>query len=667
MELTRISYPALGAEADEPLSKSVVAAVSSFWSRRWSSISIATRVSIILSVAIGVIFAVAAAVSYRDAKDQALAEALGKLDSYNLEVVAEQEQRFQKLAAAHRHATELLRGELAGTGRYSAADIEWLYPRRGDGSRRTGDALYEGSNTPLGYMRGMGGFVGQEPSPTEARVLVAATVLVHAIGEGLRPDLKSMSFFTPKNTLVMFAPDRPDKLLYYRREAPADMSFEGREFLDIVLPRNNPQGHTRCTSLQPILYDKTGRTWTSGCMTPAYVNGRFVGAWGNSILLDDLLAASHFEALPGADVILVSREGRLIRHPLYTKQNAAGTERYLDLTKTKQPELRELWRLLREHSSAEYIGAAPGLGGYVAVRRIPTPGWYAVTIQREAVVVAAANRALVRVAVTALICLCLQAAILFFILHWRVGLPLRRLMSQADQLVHRVAGASRMSLHGNGDEVEQLTSRFEQMGAEVLNAHAVLETRVVDRTRELGALNDELRILTETDPLTGLANRRRAMRELGSLLKQRGGMVSVIMFDVDHFKKINDTQGHPVGDQVLQEIARRAEQLFRPEDIVARIGGEEFLIILPRTRQSFAHRVAERLREAMAAEPAQTAAGKVQFTVSVGFASAARGERDEGLYRRVDEALYEAKRSGRNKTRMAALPPEFLKTQIASA
>lgn len=622
--------------------------------RRRRSLSIATRTAAWLSFGIGIIFAVAAWVSYSDSRQQSLSEALAKLDAYNRDIVSEQESRFQRLVAAHRHATELLKGELTAQPDpvTTAAKLDQLFPRAGDGSRRSADWLFEGGLTSAGYVRGIGGFVGREPSADEVLLLLTATRVIHAIGEGLRPELKSMSFFTPTDTLVMFAPDRPDKLLYYRREAPADMTLKGREFLDITLPANNPQRRTRCTSLQPILYDRTGRTWTTGCMTPIYVDGRYVGGWGSSLLLDDLLASSHFEGLPETDVILVSKEGRLIRHPEFTRQNNAGTQRYLDLTKTDAPELKELWALLRGLKAEQFTGAVPELDGYAAVRRIPTPGWYAVTLQRDTVVAATARRALTRVAITALICLILQASLLFLFLRWNVRKPLRRLMWKADLLAAHIAGNRQRQVRASGDEVRQLADTFELMADEVIRAHSGLEAKVIERTQQLATLNSELRTLAETDPLTGLMNRRRGMMEAEALIASEAGG-SLVLFDVDHFKKINDTQGHAAGDEVLKAIAREAQVLMRPNDHLARIGGEEFMILLPGADASDAFAVAERLREAMAELAVDMDAVAIRFTISLGIARASDGETVKTLYNRADEALYEAKRSGRNRTRLA--------------
>lgn len=603
---------------------------------------------------IGIIFGVAAFVAYNDSREHSLAEALAKLDAYNRDIVAEQEGRFQRLAAAHRHASELLAGELRDRpdGLSPEAELEELFPRQADGSRRSADWLFEGGSTRFGFVRGVGGFVGREPSTQDATLLLAATRVIHAIGEGLRPELKSMSFFTPDDTLVMFAPDRPDTLLYYRREAPADMSLKGREFLDITLPFNNPKRTTRCTSLQPILYDTTGRTWTTGCMTPIYVGGRYVGGWGSSLLLDDLLASSHFEGLPETEVILVSNEGRLIRHPQFTRQKNAGTQRYLDLTKADAPDLKALWRFLGRMQVSEFVGAVPELDGYAAVRRIPTPGWYAVTLQRDTVVASAARRALTRVTITAMICLGLQAALLFLFLRWNVRKPLRRLMWKADLLASHVAGTTGHSSRASGDEVQQLADKFELMADEILRAHSGLEAKVAERTSQLADLNKELRTLAETDPLTGLLNRRRIMLEAEAMMASAPAG-SLILFDVDHFKKINDTQGHAVGDEVLKAIAREAQALMRPGDYLARIGGEEFMVLLPVADALDAFAVAERLREAMADMVVDTDAASVRFTISLGVARVSPEESIQALYNRADEALYEAKRSGRNRSKLA--------------
>lgn len=158
-----------------------------------------------------------------------------------------------------------------------------------------------------------------------------------------------------------------------------------------------------------------------------------------------------------------------------------------------------------------------------------------------------------------------------------------------------------------------------------------------------------------TDPLTGVYNRHYLDKNLPRLFDRSRGSkkpVSVVMIDLDHFKKVNDTYGHHVGDQVLQELVRRLNVGLRYFDMVVRMGGEEFAIIMPETNYQAAMSVAERLREALANSPIVIKQPEVSInaTMSVGVASADEGEEtSETLFKLADEALYKAKNTGRNK------------------
>ena len=161
--------------------------------------------------------------------------------------------------------------------------------------------------------------------------------------------------------------------------------------------------------------------------------------------------------------------------------------------------------------------------------------------------------------------------------------------------------------------------------------------------------------LAVTDQLTGLHNRRYMTGQLNALVNRavRGGdPVSALMIDIDHFKKINDNFGHPVGDEVLREFAVRLASNVRAVDLPCRYGGEEFTVIMPDTRLEDAQRIAERIRLHVAGSPFRVAGGEENLTVtiSIGVASTL-GEDDspEALLKRADEAVYEAKSAGRNK------------------
>lgn len=171
--------------------------------------------------------------------------------------------------------------------------------------------------------------------------------------------------------------------------------------------------------------------------------------------------------------------------------------------------------------------------------------------------------------------------------------------------------------------------------------------------------NARLEQLAQTDPLTQLLNRRalteRITAEMERALRYDSTM-ALLMIDLDHFKKVNDTYGHLVGDDVLRDVAQLLGETIRGSDIVARYGGEEFLVLLPETDDEGAERFAERIRSAV--EQHRFVAGKesgtLTMTTSVGVAvfPAARIESVEDLFARADAALYRAKADGRNRVRM---------------
>lgn len=159
--------------------------------------------------------------------------------------------------------------------------------------------------------------------------------------------------------------------------------------------------------------------------------------------------------------------------------------------------------------------------------------------------------------------------------------------------------------------------------------------------------------LASTDELTGL-NNRRAFFELGAQAfrqaQRASSPIAVIMFDIDHFKRINDRAGHAAGDAVLRTLATHAQAVVRDADILGRLGGEEFALILPEADLAAALAVAERLRAAIAAMRVATAAQPLSCTCSFGVAASADGSAAlESLLGRADKALLQAKQRGRNR------------------
>lgn len=186
-----------------------------------------------------------------------------------------------------------------------------------------------------------------------------------------------------------------------------------------------------------------------------------------------------------------------------------------------------------------------------------------------------------------------------------------------------------------------------------------LRHRLRERAGELELARDRLARLAITDELTGLYNRRH-MAEILEGERERslrhGCPFSLAVLDLDHFKDINDAHGHLTGDGVLAGLAERIRQMLRKSDwvghegdAVGRVGGEEFLLLLPETDRNMARQCAERIRESIAIEPFRVRGKAIPLTVSIGVASYRRDESIDALHSRADRCLYRAKEAGRDR------------------
>ena len=292
-------------------------------------------------------------------------------------------------------------------------------------------------------------------------------------------------------------------------------------------------------------------------------------------------------------------------------------------------------------------------------------GWVIVARQPAAVAHAAAREG----AAWAL-GLGLAAAALAAMLGWwlagELTLPLRRIAADAQALGRAEDAPPALPRREGSREVEQLSDALSEMTQRLLQSNAELEQRVRDRTIELERANAELGRLADHDPLTGLLNRRGFDERLAAALsgaRRRKAPLSMLVVDADHFKRVNDQHGHDVGDQVLKTIAQVLRRRLREVDIVARTGGEEFVVVLADTGEAGASHVAT----ALVAEVRATAmpvAGQV--TISCGVAELDVGrEASVDALRRADQALYRAKQEGRD--RICVAPPAEAPEPLPSA
>lgn len=223
----------------------------------------------------------------------------------------------------------------------------------------------------------------------------------------------------------------------------------------------------------------------------------------------------------------------------------------------------------------------------------------------------------------------------------------RKLYEELILINNEQTNALRATLKENAE-----TARLYDEVTRLNNEQANLQRELAKKNAELERLYAQAQKLAVTDLLTDVYNRR-GFFELGERETQRAlrykRPLSVIMYDLDHFKAVNDTYGHAAGDLVLKETAHRCRGALRKVDVVGRVGGEEFAVLLPDTSLDRAARVAERLR-LLFSQPIQSPAVELVVTASLGAAEFTPGDASlEDLLRAADRALYQAKESGRNR------------------
>ena len=228
--------------------------------------------------------------------------------------------------------------------------------------------------------------------------------------------------------------------------------------------------------------------------------------------------------------------------------------------------------------------------------------------------------------------------------------------------------AQKLDGASNHDQVKAIVESLVRSTREMQETNKALEQRLIVSKHEISGLQQSLEAIraeTLTDPLTSLGNRKFFDRALADAVQQAqvaGESLSLLMFDIDHFKSFNDNYGHLTGDQVLRLVAMCLKQTIKGQDITARYGGEEFAVVLPSTALRQALTVADHIRRAvMAKELKKKSTGEIlgRITISVGVATLQPDDDMDTLIERADACLYAAKRAGRNRA-VCEADPEYM-------
>ncbi|QXI04114.1 diguanylate cyclase [Pseudomonas tensinigenes] len=346
-------------------------------------------------------------------------------------------------------------------------------------------------------------------------------------------------------------------------------------------------------------------------------------------------AFSHKNSMPDIEALIIDHDGKILYPEALMGQQLAATDSKL-----------QNW--------------TAGNGFLTSMVTVPTPSSTALSwsIAVRQPLQTALQPA--RLLMYKLLILGVAAAVLFGLVAYYLALylsrPIEQLARSARKVQNKEPGAQFPLQHPVreiaqlGQSIDAMTQSLLGKERELQEANASLEATVAQRTAALTQANAELLSLATHDSLTGVYNRRRfdeKLTEYTLLFRRTGRPFSLLLIDADHFKRINDSHGHAVGDDVLQQLAQLIQSSLRTTDFVARYGGEEFAVLLPEIAQPDTPEVvAEKIR-ATVAEADFPAVGQVTVSIGVGLADPADNSHN-ALIKRADQQLYQAKAAGRN-------------------
>ena len=505
---------------------------------------------VVLSIAVT---GLATAATFAFVQQASMDRQIRNLQLYVKERTSTEDRLFSDLVKVHGDATRALMRRLdVAAGPDLDARFDRLFPLKSDGTRRSAPALFEGSSRSDGaFMYGMGAFMadGADVTPQQKALFVAALQTVSLAGEAQHSRYDNFYMFTPDNRLVMYGPDRDDRLVYYRETAPATLDFRKEEMTELTLPGVNPARMMKCTKLRKLMSDPTGKALTTACMTPIDIDGVHVGAWGTTVTLDSYLMAAIGESIQGGENLIVSADGELIAAPGLGKGGIVSPAELV-----REQERRAIGPLVR---SIRERGGNSGVfrsgERVIAYGHLKEPDWYFVMSLPTAEIAWSAARTASWVLLFGLIGIVVQAILLFRFIHREVVDPLVILSA-----AHARDGTAQAPLvEARDDEIGDLARMLRTQHADNDELFRSQEDRVAARTAELERANrakstflanmsHELRtplngVIALTDQLADTPDLARR-RELAGLVSSSGRLLEQVLSDILDVSKIEAGQ-----------------------------------------------------------------------------------------------------------------------------
>lgn len=401
------------------------------WIRRAFTSSIAGKIAAAVLISTILVTAVGSTASFLLYRQSALRGALDATHAFLQERRKTEERVFDDINLVHASASRLFVERLQQMDTAQAArEFDRRFPLQADGTRRSADVLFDGGRDRDGFpVFGIGSFMadGSRMSLDEKAELYTAYLVLRDMGPLVLPRLDNLYYFTVSNRMVMFAPNREDRLRYYRHAAPASFAFQHEEFAVISTTQANPSALTRCTGLRRLLSEPTGGRLSSACMTPLDLNGRRAGVWGTSITLADGLRASVQEALPGTHNAILDRSGQLIAHERLMRTGVREDAQQIadDLGVTR------IMQYIRGANASGGILPRAVNGNFVVYARIAGPDWIFLTLVPEQAVARHASRSAGMFLLMGVLAVLVEVLLLSFLMYRWVVRPTLQLTDAA--------------------------------------------------------------------------------------------------------------------------------------------------------------------------------------------------------------------------------------------
>lgn len=453
-----------------------------------------------LLVLLGIAIIFAASISTIAAYVQERGKISNLLSKYVYERGLREEALFNTLETTQGKATEIfLRHQENLQPEQINGILDTYFPVSADGTRRSSPDLFEGKYIDgAGWVHGMGGFISGRSGMTDERKrsLVSAFLTIATLAPAIENELESLWFISPFDDVIIFAPNRDDRLLFYRRDAPADFDLSSAPFIETSSYALNPQGVTKCTPLSRLMYIPSGDALTTGCQTPLRKNGTQIGIWGTTLPLGPVFNKS-LRDLPTqkADLYFMTADGELIAHGdlLSTEQvTAADVD---GVTASVQP--KKLAKVLEDRNirSGAVTTSINAFSDISLVHHLAIPDWYFVVHVHHTEILMETLGHILPIFLSSLAVVIICVALLAQAIRTKGIMPVSALSARfrgdsGDPESTKEQNDLIAQMRKNDDELGDLTRVLFDYKEKTDQYMDELETRIAERTIELQDANE---------------------------------------------------------------------------------------------------------------------------------------------------------------------------------